>query len=209
MSKMDSWLMNPQRRIGVAGLLALLVMGSLVAPLSLDMYTPAVPRMAEYFSTTNDMVNLTLVGYYLFFATASIMGAVGPSAWLRLSGRVSIKRFTTFALAASLVIGLAMMTVGHASAYVFCGLFLVFVFFESAVRPYNVNVLLDQQDGDTGSASALINFTCTLAGALGMFMITGLWSDYIFGLGVLLVSCAAISALLLVLLRARKGNRLL
>ena len=56
MSKMDSWLMNPQRRIGVAGLLALLVMGSLVAPLSLDMYTPAVPHMAEYFSTTNDMV---------------------------------------------------------------------------------------------------------------------------------------------------------
>ena len=54
MSKMDSWLINPQRRIGVAGLLALLVMGSLVAPLSLDMYTPAVPRMAKYFSTTND-----------------------------------------------------------------------------------------------------------------------------------------------------------
>ena len=76
MSKMDSWLINPQRRIGVAGLLALLVMGSLVAPLSLDMYTPAVPRMAEYFSTTNDMVNLTLVGYYLFFAIGLL--AFGP-----------------------------------------------------------------------------------------------------------------------------------
>ena len=73
MSKMSSWLIRPQRRIGVAGLLALLVMGSLVAPLSLDMYTPAVPRMAEYFSTTNDMVNLTLVGYYLFFAIGLLL----------------------------------------------------------------------------------------------------------------------------------------
>jgi DHA1 family bicyclomycin/chloramphenicol resistance-like MFS transporter len=48
--------------------LALLVCTSLVMPLSLDMYTPAIPHMAEHLDTTEGMVNLTLVGYYLFFA---------------------------------------------------------------------------------------------------------------------------------------------
>ncbi|MDY2626066.1 MAG: MFS transporter [Coriobacteriales bacterium] len=68
MSRIDSWLSTPQPRLHGAGLLALLLTGSIVVPLSLDMYTPAVPHMAEYFSTTPVIVNLTLLGYYLFLS---------------------------------------------------------------------------------------------------------------------------------------------
>lgn len=69
----DPWLQKPQRRLGRAGLLALLVCTSLAMPLSLDMYTPAVPHMVEHLSTTEGMVNLTLVGYYLFFAVGLLV----------------------------------------------------------------------------------------------------------------------------------------
>ena len=69
----DAWLQKPQRRLGRAGLLALLVCTSLAMPLSLDMYTPAVPHMVEHLATTEGMVNLTLVGYYLFFAVGLLV----------------------------------------------------------------------------------------------------------------------------------------
>ena len=71
--KMNDWLEVPQPRLGAAGLLVLLVLGSLTAPLSLDMYTPSIPNMASYFNTTDDIVNLTLVGYYLFMAVGLLI----------------------------------------------------------------------------------------------------------------------------------------
>ena len=73
MAKLNEWLVRPQRRLGALGLLILLVMASLVAPLSLDMYTPAVPGMASYFDTTPETVNFTLVGYYLFLAVGLLV----------------------------------------------------------------------------------------------------------------------------------------
>ena len=56
-----TWLVKPQPRLGAGGLLVLLVAASLITPLSLDMYTPAVPGMAAYFDTDVSLVNLTLV----------------------------------------------------------------------------------------------------------------------------------------------------
>lgn len=70
------WLETPQPRLGVAGLVALLLVASLITPLSLDMYTPSIPRMAGYFGTDEATVNLTLWGYYLFFAAGMLV--LGP-----------------------------------------------------------------------------------------------------------------------------------
>lgn len=67
------WLVKPQPRLGATGLLVLLVAASLITPLSLDMYTPAVPGMADYFDTDVSLVNMTLVGYYAFFALGMLV----------------------------------------------------------------------------------------------------------------------------------------
>lgn len=383
MSGMNSWLASPQPRLGAVGLLVLLVMGSLAAPLSLDMYTPAIPTMADYFDTTADIVNLTLmgytlfmaigllvfgplsdkygrkpvlvggmgayclasiacalsvniwmlivarlvqalgsgamssvctaivkdaispkyrekmfaivqimfvigpvaapiigagvlqftnwrgtfwvltgisavevalallyketlpkehrldvgiiatmgrlvhvgrdrafmlfllvsaawelgymgyvsvgsyiyidyfgfspVGYSLFFAVASIACALGPAAWLRLSRRMTARRFTTIAIFGSILIGIATMTVGHLNAFLFCGLFLVFAFFESAVRPFAANILLSQSDDDTGSAASLFNFMRAFIGVVGMTVVVfPCFSDYLVAVGVMM-----------------------
>jgi DHA1 family bicyclomycin/chloramphenicol resistance-like MFS transporter len=73
-----TWLTMPQPKLGQAGLMALLVLTSLAMPLSLDMYTPAVPHMVEHLNTNEFMVNLTLVGYYLFLAIGLLV--FGPLA---------------------------------------------------------------------------------------------------------------------------------
>ena len=56
------WLTRPQPRLRLGGLVFLLLVASLITPLSLDMYTPAIPRMAGYFGTDEATVNLTLWG---------------------------------------------------------------------------------------------------------------------------------------------------
>ena len=76
MNKASSWLINPQHKIRTGGLFALLTVSGLMAPLSLDMYTPAIPHMTEFFDTTDSIVNLTLVGYYFFYAVGMLV--LGP-----------------------------------------------------------------------------------------------------------------------------------
>ena len=71
--KMQQWLVRPQGKLGPLGLVVLLVTASLVTPLSLDMYTPAVPHMTEAFGTTAGTVNLTLVGSFRFFAVGLLV----------------------------------------------------------------------------------------------------------------------------------------
>lgn len=46
--------------------------------------------------------------------------------------------------------------------------FVIYAIANSAFRPYATNILLDLHEGDTGSATALINFIFTMFGALGM-----------------------------------------
>lgn len=73
MGKTSGWLIKPQPKLGTVGLLVLLTVTGLLTPLSIDMYTPAVPHMTEYFDTTEAIVNLTLVSYYLFFAIGMLV----------------------------------------------------------------------------------------------------------------------------------------
>ena len=379
---LHSWLTCPQRRLGPIGLIALLVITSLVTPLSLDMYTPAVPHMTEHFDTTEGMVNLTLVGYFLFFAVgllafgpvsdrygrkpvllagilayalasalcalsvdilmligtrvlqalgagavsavstavvkdavvperreallsivqvmfvvgpvlapvvgalilqvadwrmtfwvlagigllcavlallyeetlpdgeryegtvlgsikqlgtvarnkgfsaflaivgmfnlpfmayiavgsyiyitffglteleysgyfafAALLTAAGPFIWLAASKFVSARKFTSILLGVALASGIAMMIVGEASPNLFCATFLVFALCEAAVRPYSTNVLLSQQEGDTGAAASLINFTHTAIGCVGMLAAVLPWPSFVVGVGAII-----------------------
>lgn len=388
---LHSWLARPQRRLGPFGLVVLLVVGALVTPLSLDMYTPAVPHMTEFFGTSEAMVNLTLVGYFLFFAVgllifgpvsdrygrkpvlvagilayalasaacalstsigmliamrvlqalgagavsavstavvkdavvperreallslvqvmfvvgpvlAPVVGALvlqvadwcmtfwvlagigavcsalallfdetlpaderyegsvtgslkqlgvvarnkgfsaflgivglynlpfmayiavgsyvyitffglseleyslyfavaalltvfGPFAWLAASRFVSARRFTGILLGVGLASGLAMLAVGELSPVLFCLTFLAFALAEAAVRPYSTNILLSQQEGDTGAASSLINFAHTAIGCVGMLVAVLPWPNFVTGIGIIIVASMGVGIL--------------
>lgn len=134
---------------------------------------------------------LTELEYSLYFAFAALLTAAGPFVWLVASHFVSARRFTSIVLGVALASGAAMLAVGQAGPTLFCLVFLVFALCEAAIRPYSTNILLSQQEGDTGAASSLINFAHTSIGCLGMLVAVLPWPNYVVGVGVIIAASMA------------------
>jgi drug resistance transporter, Bcr/CflA subfamily len=66
-------LLNPQKYLGAKGIILFISLMGMFIPLSIDMYLPAMPAMADYFSTTTAMINLTLITFFIFFAIGIIV----------------------------------------------------------------------------------------------------------------------------------------
>ena len=77
----------------------------------------------------------------------------------------------------------------------FCLTFLGFALAEACIRPYSTNILLSQQEGDTGAASSLINFAHTAIGCVGMALAVLPWPNYVVGIGVLIVVVMAFAGI--------------
>lgn len=97
------------------------------------------------------------------------------------------------AVGLSLACGLMLVFFGSVAPVVFLLCFLPFTIVESAVRPFSTAILLNQQERDIGSASALINFTHTVLGSLGMVLGPAGWSSFIAGLGTILAGGAVLA----------------
>ena len=65
--------------------------------------------------------------------------------------------------------------------------------FMSARRFTSTNVLLSQQEGDTGAASSLINFAHTAIGCVGMLAAVLPWPNYVVGVGAIIVGSMGVA----------------
>ena len=142
-----------------------------------------------------DFFELSTFQYSLFFATNSALSIVGAGLALVISGRIPVKSVLTGVIALSLAAGVGLLLAGHLSPFAFLIIFGVYALMGSVSRPFTTNILLEQQEGDTGSASSLINFTFNVAGSIGMVVATLPWPNYIVGLGTMIcvVSVAALA----------------
>ena len=68
--------MNPQKYLSSRLLIILIVILSIVAPFSTDMYLPGLPIIVEYFGTTDAILNMTLYGFMMFMAIGILI--LGP-----------------------------------------------------------------------------------------------------------------------------------
>ena len=75
---------KPAQRLGPVGLLGLLALLSAFIPFSMDMYLPALPKMAAALRTTSACINLTLILFMVSFS-------VGTLLWGPLSDRYGRK----------------------------------------------------------------------------------------------------------------------
>jgi len=141
-----------------------------------------------------DFFGLSAFQYSAFFAVNAALSVVGAGLVLLISGKLPTKKIITGVLVVSLAAGIGLIAIGAISPFAFLIMFGFYALMGSIARPFTTNILLDQQDGDTGSASSLINFVCNISGSLGMLAATFPWPNYIFGLGCMIasVSCAAI-----------------
>lgn len=74
---MNSMLTLPnQPKLKRNGLIGLILLLSMTAPLSTDMYLAAFPTILKEFSTTTQLLNYTLVGFFIFFAIGMLL--MGP-----------------------------------------------------------------------------------------------------------------------------------
>lgn len=130
--------------------------------------------------------------YTYFFAASALMAALGPSLSVRMLSHMSGRRYAAIMLTAGVTVGVLLLALGWTSPFAFWAIWACFAVVEAAIRPFAANVLLEQQDGDSGSVSSLYNFTCTMLGVIGSALIMGNWPTYVVGLGVLV--CAGMGA---------------
>lgn len=184
-------------RLGVVarnhGFVLLLVVVSLFSMPFMAYVAAASYVYVGFFGLTEQM-------YSYFFAATAALAIIGPVAYLRFAYLLPPRKFIRSLIVVCLGASILLFVAGERSPLLFCGCFLIFAVCEAAIRPGSVNILLAQQDGDTGSASSLINFTMNVFGTVGMMLVMLPWRDYVVGLASIMFGCMALSLVLFVLL---------
>ncbi len=134
-----------------------------------------------------DFFGLLPTTFSIFFAINALSSVFGPLIYIRVNSRVPAKATMWVLFIVAFAAGTAMLLIGHFSPVVFLATMIPFSIANSYIRPFSTNILLDQVQGDTGSASALLNFTHTLLGSIGMFIGSLPWGSYIKGIGITIV----------------------
>lgn len=154
-----------------------------------------------------DFFGLSETSYSYYFAVNSACAILGPILYVRLSRRLTPRFMMNLCIVVAAACGVLLLVFGSLLPLAFLLCFLPFTIIESLLRPMSTAVLLNQQEKDTGSASSLINFVNTVLGSLGMVLAPILSSNYVHGLGILLVVFALIAcALWIVVIRGLRSG---
>lgn len=132
---------------------------------------------------------LSAQGYSYFFALNAVGLILGPLLYLQLSKRfrrpAGRARFIIAAFTVLAVSGGAICGWGGQSPWLFAATLWPATIAGSCVRPPGTNLMLQQQQEDTGSAASLMICFGLLMGSVGMTIISLKWRDTIFALGIL------------------------
>ncbi|MGA2477907.1 MAG: multidrug effflux MFS transporter [Spirochaetia bacterium] len=108
--------------------------------------------------------------YYFAFNAAGML--IGPMLYIRLSR--GFKRFSIInaCFAVMIVSGLLVSLVGRSGPWAFAGALLPATIAGSCLRPPSTFLMLEQQKGDTGSASSLMSSFAIVMGSIGMIIVS-------------------------------------
>lgn len=150
-----------------------------------------------------DGFGLTEGQFSLFFAFNATCAMVGPTIYMRMRRRIEPKLIITICFSLIAVCGVAVSVFGHISPWWFALSVGPVTMAVIAVRIPGTHLMLEQQDEDTGSASALINFFAMFMGSMGMQLVT-LWpGTLVTNLGYIQIGVGIICSILWLLCRNR------
>ena len=121
--------------------------------------------------------------YSLYFAFNALGMIGGPALYLRLSRRFARRCIIMAGFAAISAGGLLLYLFGSREPWMFATCLFPATIMGSCIRTPGANLMLEQQEEDTGSAVALMSCAAVLMGSLGMAVISQEWGDTVRVLG--------------------------
>lgn len=140
-----------------------------------------------------DYFGLSEQTYSYFFAANALISILGPFIYVRCLSNLNKKIFPLICFGSAVLSGILVMSVGTVSPTVFLLSFVIMSLTGTITRPFSTNILFEQQKGDTGSASSVINTLFTVLGSIGMSIASIPWANIVVGLGVLITIFSALA----------------
>ena len=141
-----------------------------------------------------DVFGLSEQLYSYFFAANAALSMIGPMLYVRFMTGFDKKKFALTCFALYAVCGIFIVVLGGNAPFLFWLGFAPFSLAGTITRPFGTNIMLDQQSGDTGSASSLINGVATVLGSIGM-MCAAMGGNIVAGLGIMICLTGIVSIL--------------
>ncbi|MBU1193544.1 MAG: multidrug effflux MFS transporter [Proteobacteria bacterium] len=142
--------------------------------------------------------------FSFYFSLNAACAMAGPLLYIRFSRKLEAAAIITACYASLLISGIFIIFFGTGSPAMFALFMCPATLSIMVMRPPSANLMLEQQDEDTGSASALINFSGMIMGSMGMFMVS-FWSVDVMipVLGSLQITIGLVGGLLWLVFRKR------
>ncbi|NDY74162.1 MFS transporter [Desulfobacter hydrogenophilus] len=139
--------------------------------------------------------------YFLTFN--AVFAMIGPMLYVKLSRHFKSQAIISAGFPVFILCGISVATVGHVSPWTFALSAALATLIVDGMRVPGINLMLEQQQNDTGSASALINFFGMLLGSLGMHLVSLNPNDLILALGCIQIMIGLTSGILWFVIRNR------
>ncbi|MEZ8284075.1 hypothetical protein BCU17_02320 [Vibrio splendidus] len=138
------------------------------------------------------------------FAFNALCASFGPTLYMKLSYRVSVQKVISACFALLAIAGIFTLTVGGLSPWFFMFIAAPATLMVIIMRVPGTNLMLNQQDHDTGSAVALIQFFSMICGSLGMVLVSIRPDSLIENLGFIQLSVGTLGGLMWLMIRNKE-----
>lgn len=161
-----------------------------LTPMSMMAYVAAGPYVYV------DNFGFSEQEFSYIFAFNALFASFGPRAYIKITKYLTADRIVSFCFMLLIVCGLLVYSIGQLSVWLFASFIALATLATITTRVPGTNLMLEQQERDTGSAVAIIQFTGMICGAIGMTLVSVESKSLIQTLGVIQLSIGIISGLL-------------
>lgn len=138
------------------------------------------------------------------FAFNALCASFGPTIYMKLSYRIPVQKVITGCFALVALAGIFTLTIGDLSPWFFMFIAAPATLMAIIMRVPGTNLMLNQQDHDTGSAVALIQFFSMICGSLGMVLVSIRPDSLIENLGFIQLSVGTLGGLMWLMVRNKE-----
>ncbi|WP_441351724.1 multidrug effflux MFS transporter [Vibrio splendidus] len=151
-----------------------------------------------------DHFGLTEQQFSYAFAFNALCASFGPTIYMKLSYRMPVQKVISGCFALLALAGIFTLTIGDLSPWFFMFIAAPATLMAIIMRVPGTNLMLNQQDNDTGSAVALIQFFSMICGSLGMVLVSIRPDSLIENLGFIQLSVGTLGGLMWLMVRNKE-----